>query len=119
MRLWSEPKDAAHIHDMLEALRLLHDLIEGESESAFLADKSKPHALAMFVIMLVEAANKVRPAMQRARPDISWRRIANLRHIIAHEYRRIDHSELWRIATSDDPKLRALLPSPPSPPVIL
>ena len=119
MPLWSEPKDAAHIHDMLEALRLIRDLIDGEDEHAFLADKSKPHALAMFFVVLGEAANKVSRSMQTARPDIPWRTVANLRHIIAHEYRRIDHSELWRIATTDAPALSASLPPPPSPPEIL
>jgi uncharacterized protein with HEPN domain len=50
-----------------------------------------------------------------AHPDVPWQRIAKLRHIIAHEYRRIDHGELWEIAINDIPRLAIDLPAPPPP----
>ncbi|QLQ13672.1 MAG: DUF86 domain-containing protein [Brevundimonas sp.] len=52
-------------------------------------------------------------------PEIAWQKIANLRHLIAHEYRRVDHLELWNIAIRDAPDLARQLPTPPPPAEIL
>jgi uncharacterized protein with HEPN domain len=88
------------------------DLIAGEERMAFLADKAKPHALAMFFVVLGEAANKISPAMKAAHPDLAWGYATQLRNLIAHEYRRIDHEQPWEFATLDVPLLRAQLPKP-------
>lgn len=119
MPLWSEPKDAAHIFEMIRALRDIASLVADEEQAAFLSDQSKPHALAMHFLVLGEAANRVSRSTWSALPEIEWQRVANLRHLIAHEYRRIDHTQLWEIATVDAPTLAKALPPLPSPPEIL
>ncbi len=96
------------------ALASIVDLIEGEDRAAFLADKAKPHALAMFFVILGEAANKVDPAVKPAHPELAWAYAAKLRHLIAHEYQRIDHDQLWEFATLDAPEMQARLPQPPT-----
>mgnify|MGYP003394490991 CR=1 FL=1 len=95
------------------ALASIIDLIEGEDRTAFLADKAKPHALAMFFVVLGEAANKISPEVKAAYPDLAWGYAAKLRHLIAHEYQRIDHVQLWEFATLDVPQLQAVMPQPP------
>ncbi|WP_162175592.1 HepT-like ribonuclease domain-containing protein [Brevundimonas bacteroides] len=97
------------------ALASIADLIEGEEREAFLADKAKPHALAMFFVVLGEAANKVSPAVKSAYPELAWSYAAKLRHLIAHEYQRVDHQQLWEFATLDAPEMLAYLPQPPEP----
>lgn len=69
----------------------------------------------MSFLTLGEAANRVSRATWAIHPQVEWQKLANLRHLIAHEYRRIDHTELWRIATEDAPALARLLPTPPAP----
>ena len=96
------------------ALASIADLIEGEDCAAFLADKAKPHALAMFFVVLGEAANKISPGLKAAYPDLAWRYAAKLRHLIAHEYQRIDHEQLWEFAILDAPEMLAHLPQPPT-----
>lgn len=100
---------------MIEAIALIENIVDGEVREAFLGDKAKPHALAMFFVMMGEAANKVGTGVRMAHPEVPWQRIAKLRHIIAHEYRRIDHGELWEIAVNDIPRLAIDLPDPPPP----
>ncbi len=112
--MWSE-RDASLIYEMHSALAQIEALIDREARDDFLADKAKPHALAMFFVMLGEAASKVSPSCRARHPNIDWQRIANLRHLIAHEYRRVDHALLWGVATTDAPRLKLELPSPPPP----
>jgi uncharacterized protein with HEPN domain len=113
--LLSDPKDAAFVFDMHRALENIALLIEGEASDAFLSDRSKPHALAMHFLTLGEAANRISRETWALHPQIEWQKIANLRHLIAHEYRRIDHAELWDIAMTDAPALARTLPKPAPP----
>lgn len=113
--LLSDPKDAAFVFEMHRSLKDIAELIAGETREAFLADRSKPHALAMYFLTLGEAANRISRASWALHPEVEWRKIANLRHLIAHEYRKIDHAELWRIATTDAPALAQTLLVPPPP----
>ena len=101
------------VHEMLNTLAQIQTLVDGEARDQFLVDKAKPHALAMFFVILGEAASKVSKSLQAEHPDVPWQRVANLRHLIAHEYRRIDHDQLWAMAAKDAPQLRSGLPVPP------
>lgn len=94
-------------------------LIQDEQQDAFLADLAKPHALAMYFLRLGESANRVGKTTRAEHPQIAWQKMANLRHLIAHEYRQIDHAELWKLATVDAPILSDALPMPPPPEDIL
>ena len=111
----SDPKDAAFIFEMHRSLREIAELIDGEDEADFLADRAKPHALAMCFLMLGEAANRISRATWALHPQVEWRGIANLRHLIAHEYRKLDHGQLWKLATRDARTLVRALPTPPPP----
>jgi uncharacterized protein with HEPN domain len=113
--LLSDPKDAAFLFEMHRILKEIAELVEDEVREDFLADRFKPDALAVRFLMLGEATNRISRGTWALHPQIEWRKIANLRHLIAHEYRRIDHSELWKIATAEAPALAGTLPSPPAP----
>ena len=115
MPLWSEPEDAAHVFEMHQLLSDIAGLIEGQERDAFMADISRPHALAMYFLRLGEAANRTSRSTWADHPSIAWQKMANLRHLIAHEYRRIDHLELWKLAKIDAPVLAQALPKPPPP----
>ena len=86
-----------------------------QNREDFLADRHKPHSLAISFLMLGEAANRISRGTWALYPGIAWQKLANLRHLIAHEYRKIDHGELWRIAVEDAPILAKHLPEPPPP----
>lgn len=111
----SDPADAAFIFEMHRSLREIAELVEGEVRDEFLAHQLKPDVLAVRFLTLGEAANRVSRATRDNYPQIAWQKMANLRHLIAHEYRKIDHAELWNIAVNDAPAVSLLLPSLPPP----
>jgi uncharacterized protein with HEPN domain len=118
-RLLSDSNDAARIVEMHGVIADILDLVRDQQAEAFLADRVRPYALAMHFIRLGEEANNISRGTWANYPEIAWRKIANLRHLIAHEYRVIDHAELWRIATTHVPQLADALPTPPPPEDIL
>lgn len=113
--MWSDPNDAAYVHELHERLNWICGLTERLDHDAFLNDRHAPDALAMNFLALGEAANQLSEGFRGRFPDVEWRRIINLRHLIAHHYRKIDHAELWRIASEEAPRLKASLPYPPPP----
>lgn len=113
--MWSDPRDAAYVHEMLECISRIEGLVTDQEHDAFLADISLPHALALHFLVLGETANKLSKSFKAAVPEIEWRKIINLRHLIAHEYREIDHAELWRLSLTGIPALKAALPPLPPP----
>lgn len=111
----SEPEDAAYILEMHAVIADIAALVGDQQPDEFLADRVRPYALAMHFIRMGELANRVSRATWTDYPNIAWRKMANLRHLIAHEYRVVDHAELWRIATRHVPQLAESLPKPPPP----
>lgn len=103
------------MHEMHRVLADIASLVQDQEREAFLADISRPHALAMHFIRLGELANRISRTTWSEHPNIAWRKMANLRHLIAHEYRVIDHRELWTIATVHSAQLSRILPKPPPP----
>ena len=100
---------------MRERLELIGRLIAERTSDDFLADIALPHALAMQFLALGEAARHLSPEFKAAVPKIEWTKVIGLRHLLAHEYRRIDHYELWVIARNHAPEMLAHLPAPPPP----
>lgn len=117
--MWSNPHDAANIHEMHGVLADIAALVRDQQRETFLADISRPHALAMHFIRLGELANRISRTTWSEHPAIAWQKMANLRHLIAHEYRVIDHGELWTIATVHAARVSKALPTPPPPGEIL
>ena len=100
---------------MMARIVEIEGLVADQDRDAFLADMALPHALALHFLVLGETANKLSDTFQAALPQIEWRKSVNLRHLIAHEYRKIDHAELWRLSLTHIPELKSALPSLPPP----
>jgi len=48
-----------------------------------------------------EAARALSEEFRERHPDDDWRQAAGLRHILVHEYFRIDPDQIWRIVERD------------------
>lgn len=113
--MWSDPRDAAHVHELFVCIAQIEGLVTNRDRSAFLADPALPHALALHFLVLGETANRLSASFKAALPDVEWQKIINLRHLIAHEYRKIDHAQLWHLALTNIPMFKAALPPLPPP----
>ena len=63
------------------------------------------------VQIIGEAANHVPEAFQAEHPEIPWRKIIGMRHILVHRYSVIDLDEVWQAVTVDSADLVRQLPS--------
>lgn len=99
---------------MTDADRLLHMLdyarravrVLGELDvDALVADETRLLALERAVEVVGEAAARVSPAIQASHPEFAWRKMAGMRHVLAHGYAAIDHQTLHRVVRDELPPL--------------
>ena len=66
-------------------------------------------AFVKLVEIIGEAASKLTPELRQQHPDIEWKKIIGLRHILVHDYDAIDEALLWRVVQNELPVLRGRL----------
>lgn len=100
-----EEHDAALLWDMLDAARAVARFTAGHTRDAYLSDEVLQAAVERKIEIIGEAARKVSSEAQNATPEIPWKKIAAQRHVLAHDYGRIEHDRLWNVVTVHIPEL--------------
>ena len=95
--------------DMLEAVNRI-EKYAGRGRQAFETDELIQTYLLHYLQVLGEAASKTPAEFQETHPAIPWSRMRGMRHILVHDYFRIDPDVVWTAVERDLPQLkRALL----------
>jgi len=58
-----------------------------------------------YIQIIGEAAWRLSDAFKVGHPQIPWRRIAAMRHVLVHDYFRVDLDQVWNVATVHIPAL--------------
>jgi len=112
--------DAALLLDMLTYAKRASTFVYGQTLDDYRASELLRSAVERVVQLIGEAAAKVSKPFRDAHPEIPWRPIIAQRHILVHEYGRIEDDKIWRVATVYAPALIPLIeplipPLPPDP----
>lgn len=67
------------------------------------------HALVHCVQLIGEAAARIGEAGRTRAPDLPWARMVGMRHILVHDYFKVDHDAVWRVVTEHIPQMIPLL----------
>ena len=59
--------------------------------------------------ILGEAAWRLSKALKDGHPEVPWKQIAGMRHVIIHDYFEIDWNEVYNTAVRDVPALKPLI----------
>lgn len=109
------------IEDILEAIDRIARYTRGMTEEEFRADDRSVDAVVCNLQIIGEAANRLPTQVQHGHPHIPWNRMAEMRHILIHEYHSVDAGLIWATALHDVPPLAQPLqimlrePDPPPP----
>lgn len=100
-----EPRDPALIIDMTGFCREAISYLRGVAFERYSANKEKQRAIERVLELTGEAASQLTEAFRVAHPEIAWRDIVGLRHVLIHGYGGIDQQRIWQAATRDVPVL--------------
>ncbi len=93
-----DSKDAARLWDMLDAARAVEIFVSGREYRDYESDRMLRGAVERHLEVIGEAASKVSNDIKSGHPEIPWRQIIGLRHVLAHEYGAVRHDLIWRVA---------------------
>lgn len=94
-----QPDDPTRAGHILDAAEKVLRWINGKSKTEFDADEVLRSAVAYQLQIIGEAASHLSEQFRRAHPEIPWRDVIGMRHILVHAYRRVASGILWSVAT--------------------
>jgi uncharacterized protein with HEPN domain len=100
---------AAYLHDMLEAARLIRAYVDGMTFEEFSGNCEKRDAVALRLTVLGEAAHKISGETEAALPGIPFKSLRGMRNRIAHDYGAVDFRIVWAVTQQELDPLIGLL----------
>ncbi len=97
------------IHEILSAIESIETYVAGMDRDAFLADERTVDSVAYRLLVIGEAANHVPETVRSQHPEVPWKRMRDMRNVLAHEYFGVDASVIWGTLQMDLPRLVDLL----------
>jgi uncharacterized protein with HEPN domain len=79
--------------------------VGGKTLQQFTEEVLLNYAVVRCLTIIGEAANHVSKAAQAALPQLDWSGMIGLRHVVVHDYGRVDLGEVWEIVHRDLPPL--------------
>lgn len=100
-------KDRTRLLHMLEAINNIQEFSSGVDFHSFIDNKLLKFSIFYNVGIIGEAAYKLSKEFITEHPQIPWRDIINMRHVIVHGYYQIDAELLWETVQNDIGVLKA------------
>jgi uncharacterized protein with HEPN domain len=97
------------IEDILEAIARIARYTDGMTEAEFVADDRSVDAVVRNLEIIGEAAHRLPFDVQQQHADIPWSHMAEMRHILIHEYHSVNAQLIWATLHHDIPPLAAPL----------
>ena len=95
----------AYLWDIREAAREIHEFMRGVKFHQFEQNKMLRYAVERQLHVIGEAAVHISPQFRRKHPEINWKRLVELRNVIAHEYGETLTNRIWSAAIEGLPEL--------------
>lgn len=103
----SDRADDLRLADIGDQIDFITRSIAGKSFDDFAADRQLYQSVAFSLQVVGEAANNLSAGAKAKASAIPWPKVVALRHRIVHGYFPLELTEIWRIATTDAPKLKS------------
>ncbi|MBP5341076.1 MAG: DUF86 domain-containing protein [Bacteroidales bacterium] len=99
-------RDRGRLQHMLEAIDNVNEFTQGVTLEELVDNKMLRHAVAHNLQIIGEAAYKLTKEFCASHPEVLWKDVIGLRHVLVHDYYKIDFPELWIIIHEELPPLR-------------
>lgn len=96
-------KDPLRLDHIIEAANNVVRFIEGKSLENIQKDDILFFAIVKNIEIIGEAAFMLTKDYKENNPEIPWRQIAGMRHVLVHDYYKISPIEVYKVATEDLP----------------
>lgn len=95
-----------YLEDILESSNNIQNYAGNLSYQELIADRMRLDAIVRNFEIIGEASGKIPQDIQEKYSFIEWRKIADFRNVLAHEYFGIDLEIMWQIIKEKLPELQ-------------
>ena len=95
----------AYLEDIIEAAAAAREFVTGMDKDELGKDRRTRDAVVRNLEVIGEAAKKLPAQMKRDHPEVEWKKIAELRDILVHDYFGIDMDIVWDVVQNKLPVL--------------
>ena len=99
-------RDRNRLEHIVEAIDRILDFANGKTKEQLEIDKLKYYGIVKNIEIIGEAAYKLTRTFCHQHPKTPWEFIAKMRHVLVHDYYKIDAKEVWKVINEDLPRLR-------------
>ncbi len=97
------------VRHILDAIDRVQAYTQGMDLDAFGSDMRTMDAVIRNLQVIGEAARLVPEELQKSHPEIPWRLMRGMRHVLVHEYDRVNAAVVWDTIHANLPPLVPLL----------
>jgi uncharacterized protein with HEPN domain len=98
-------RDQTYLIDIATTCQTVIELIQGMSQSSFVADKRTHLAVLYEITVTGEIVKRLSPEFRQSHPEIQWMQIAGMRDKLVHDYNKVDLDLTWEVTQSSIPEL--------------
>lgn len=99
-------RDIERLHDILNAIQRIEKYSQKGKEE-FLQDELIQNWIQHHLQIIGEACNRLSDSFYLSHPEIPWKSIIGLRHILVHHYFEIDYDLIWNVVENDLPEFKS------------
>jgi len=100
--------DRTRLIDMIDAITNVEKYAD-EGKERFLTDELIRTYIVHHLQILGEAGNKLTADLRSRHPEIPWPRILGMRHVLVHDYSRVDYGIVWDVVETELSRLKTQL----------
>lgn len=94
-----DEKTKAYLWDIRNAASEIHEFMRGVKFHQFENNKMLRYAVERQLHVIGEASHHISPQFHKKHPEINWKRLIELRNVIAHEYGETLMNRIWTAST--------------------
>ena len=99
-------KDRGRLQHMVQAIDKVFRFTADADYEQLRGDSVVYYAVVYNIQVVGEAAYKLTNEFRAAHPEVEWRLMEGMRHILVHDYYQVKEKELWNVVQKDLPLLR-------------
>lgn len=94
-------RDKGRLEHIMQAIERVEEFTQGIAQEELISDALHLHATVYNVQIIGEAVYRLSPDFKNAHQDTPWAMIEKMRHILVHDYYKINNDVLWSVITDD------------------
>ncbi|MGD0522290.1 MAG: HepT-like ribonuclease domain-containing protein [Terracidiphilus sp.] len=108
----------SNLGDILQSILLIEQFVMGMDFEAYRRDEKTQAAVERKMLIISEAAIRLKDEAEALCPDVPWRDIRGIGNWLRHQYDRVEVETVWNTIQDDLPPLKAAVEpvlTPPEP----